>query len=149
MAQKRTEPWYADGLSFSCTQCGNCCGGAPGFVWVSDEEVVALAELRGLTPAQFRKRHTRKLFGRTSLKEFENGDCEFLGRDEQGKAYCTVYEARPVQCRTWPFWGSNLRTRRSWESTGRGCPGLGKGTHHPLPVIQEALRRNAAAQLEL
>ena len=37
------EPWYADGLNFTCTQCGNCCTGGPGFVWISREEIVRLA----------------------------------------------------------------------------------------------------------
>lgn len=141
-------PWYAEGLRFTCTQCGNCCGGAPGFVWVSEEECEKLAALLGLAVGVFKRRHTRRLGGRRSLKEFDNGDCEFLGRDEAGRAYCTVYHARPEQCRTWPFWGSNLKSRRAWVLTGRGCPGIDTGQHHPLPVIQAALQRNAAAGLD-
>ena len=42
-----TKPWYADGLRFACTQCGNCCTGEPGFVWVNDAEIAAIAEVRG------------------------------------------------------------------------------------------------------
>jgi hypothetical protein len=38
------EPWYADGLSFTCTCCGNCCTGGPGFVWMDDQEIDRLAE---------------------------------------------------------------------------------------------------------
>ena len=34
-------PWYAAGLRFFCTQCGDCCSGAPGFVWVNEEEIAA------------------------------------------------------------------------------------------------------------
>ena len=37
------QPWYADGLSFTCTQCGNCCTGGPGYVWISDMEIDRLA----------------------------------------------------------------------------------------------------------
>jgi len=36
-------PWYRDGLSFSCTQCGNCCSGPEGYVWVDEEELVQIA----------------------------------------------------------------------------------------------------------
>ncbi len=39
-------PWYQDGLAFTCTQCGKCCTGDPGFVWVTDEEIAALAAFR-------------------------------------------------------------------------------------------------------
>ena len=37
-------PWYRYGLSFECTQCGNCCTGGPGFVWVEEEEIRAIAD---------------------------------------------------------------------------------------------------------
>ena len=37
-------PWYADGLQFTCTQCGDCCTGDPGVVWVTDEELKAIAD---------------------------------------------------------------------------------------------------------
>src|SRR5262245_18529291 len=29
-----SEPWYQDGLEFTCTRCGKCCTGEPGFVSV-------------------------------------------------------------------------------------------------------------------
>ena len=37
--------WYHEGLRFECTQCGKCCSGAPGFVWVDDGEVAAMAQV--------------------------------------------------------------------------------------------------------
>ena len=43
------EPWYQDGLHFSCTRCGHCCTGEPGYVWVTDEELAAIAAHRGET----------------------------------------------------------------------------------------------------
>ncbi len=44
-----SEPWFEDGLRFRCTRCGNCCTGAPGYVWVNDEELSAIADFRGET----------------------------------------------------------------------------------------------------
>lgn len=143
------DSWFADGLRFSCTRCGRCCGGAPGYVWVSDAEIAGLAAAVQLTPAEFRERHTRKVGSRRSLLEHADGDCEFLIRDESGKAACSVHASRPLQCRTWPFWKSTLRSGRAWAATARWCPGMNQGEHHPLPVIQEALRRNEEAQLDL
>ncbi|MCH7752933.1 MAG: YkgJ family cysteine cluster protein, partial [Planctomycetes bacterium] len=37
------QPWYQDGLRFKCTGCGNCCTGSPGYVWVNQAEINALA----------------------------------------------------------------------------------------------------------
>ena len=45
------KPWYADGLQFECTQCGDCCTGAPGYVWVNKSEIEALAAEGQLTTA--------------------------------------------------------------------------------------------------
>lgn len=142
-------PWYAEGLRFTCTQCGNCCSGPPGYVWINDEELRALAAHFGLTPIEFEQRHTRRAHGRRSLLEQSNGDCEFLRRDPDGKRRCSVYLTRPLQCRTWPFWRSNVDSPRAWERAARACPGMNQGEHHPLPVIQAALRRNDAAELPL
>ena len=41
-------PWYHAGLKFTCTQCGDCCSGTPGYVWVTNEEIVALAAATGM-----------------------------------------------------------------------------------------------------
>lgn len=142
-------PWYADGLKFSCTQCGNCCGGAPGYVWITDTELTDLAALVGLPVDAFRKDYVRRVRGWLSLKERPNGDCVFLRSDPDGKKRCGVYAARPLQCRTWPFWESNVSSPAAWQQAGRGCPGIDTGEHHPLPVIQSALRRNEAAGLNL
>jgi hypothetical protein len=129
-------PWYAAGLRFECTRCGNCCSGAPGYVWVSDDEIAALARRLSLTPAQFTERHTRVLGRRRSLLEQPGGDCEFLRRQPAGLTTCAVHDVRPVQCRTWPFWRSNLESEETWVTTARECPGIGRGPTHPLPVIQ-------------
>mgnify|MGYP003145583089 FL=1 len=56
------EPWYRDGLHFSCTQCGNCCTGAPGVVWVDESEIKAIAEVTGKTTGEILLMHTR-LYG--------------------------------------------------------------------------------------
>ena len=67
------DPWYAEGLCFSCTYCGNCCSGAPGYVWVAYQEIAALARALGLTTEQFETHHTRRVGSRQSLLEFDKG----------------------------------------------------------------------------
>lgn len=128
------KPWYKDGLQFKCSQCGDCCTGAPGYVWVNKEEIAALARAVGEEDIdQFERLYVRKIGIRKSLKEFPNGDCVFF--DDESRS-CTVYDARPRQCRTWPFWDSNLRTPEDWEHTCEVCPGSGKGPLVQLDAIE-------------
>lgn len=139
--------WYADGLRFSCTQCGNCCSGPPGYVWVSAHEARDIAASLGITLREFRKRHLRRIGTRHSLRELPDGDCEFLVRTPDGKTHCGIYQTRPIQCRTWPFWKSNLKSPETWQQCGQTCPGLNRGEHHSLEVIQAALHGNASRPL--
>jgi len=129
-------PWYQDGLRFTCTQCGKCCTGAPGFVWVTDEEIDALAAARGMKRSEFVAVHTYKTRGKVSLRERPNGDCIFYDADKG----CTVYAARPTQCRTWPFWDSNLTTPERWAETEGICPGSGEGDVIPVEEITRRLK---------
>jgi Fe-S-cluster containining protein len=135
------QPWYADGLKFRCTQCGNCCTGAPGAVWVTEEELQAIADHLNKSIGEVRLMHTRQALGKLSLREYANGDCVFF--DGQTRK-CTIYPVRPIQCQTWPFWKSNLASSRRWEETRRECPGVGQGDFVSLDEIE---RR--ASQIEL
>ena len=127
-------PWYAGGLQFECSQCGDCCTGAPGAVWVTDEELTAIATQLGKPLGEVRLLHTKLLGGRWSLRDYPNGDCVYL--DPQTRR-CQVYASRPMQCRTWPFWPSNIETKDSWERTCDRCPGAGIGAMHSLEIIQQ------------
>ena len=127
------QPWYSEGLQFNCTQCGDCCSGDPGYVWVDDDEIELLASDMELSVDEFQHRFVRQVGRDKSLKEYPDGDCILL--DPETRA-CTVYEARPIQCRTWPFWSSNLRKRKDWEATCEVCPGAGKGKLYTLVEIE-------------
>jgi uncharacterized protein len=126
------KPWFEKGLRFQCTGCGDCCTGAPGFVWVNRDEIAALAQRLGLDTAEFERRYVRKEGARKSLIEFDNGDCVFFDPDTRK---CTVYEDRPRQCRTWPFWASNVASEESWKQTCAVCPGSGKGPLHSAEQV--------------
>jgi len=128
------EPWYQDGLAFTCTRCGNCCTGEPGFVSVNEDEILAIAEFRDERVDEVLGLYTRLFRRGRSLREKLNGDCVFYD-SEQG---CTIYPVRPRQCRTWPFWHSNLATPEAWERTKKTCPGAG---HGELIPVEEITRR--------
>ncbi|NLX98171.1 MAG: YkgJ family cysteine cluster protein [Rhodopirellula sp.] len=117
-------PWYHDGLRFSCTECGDCCTGAPGYVWVDEEEIASLASHLGRAVEAFEEKYVRRVGRRKSLIERPNGDCVFF---DNAARRCTVYLSRPLQCRTWPFWQSNIQTPGTWAETSQACPGCGQG----------------------
>jgi Fe-S-cluster containining protein len=137
------EPWYRDGLRFACTRCGNCCGGAPGTVRVSDAEIEALARRTGLEPEPFRIVYTRRLRGgAVSLRERGDGTCILY---DAGRG-CSVYSDRPRQCRTWPFWRSVVHSPERWAEEALGCPGIGRGPLHSAARIECALEDDGTAR---
>lgn len=135
------QPWYKDGLRFTCTGCGDCCTGSPGYVWVNNEEIAKLAALVRLSVEEFEAEHVRQIGVRKSLVEYENGDCVFF--DNKSRK-CGVYSARPRQCRTWPFWDSNIRAPDAWAETCQVCPGSGQGRLYQLEEVQ---RQSAAIRI--
>lgn len=137
-------PWYAAGLSFQCTRCGRCCSGPAGHVWVSPAEIERLAEAMGLAQEDFERRFVRRVGLRHSLVEYPDGDCILL---DPVQRICMLYEARPQQCRTWPFWPQNLKTIEAWEATCQQCPGAGKGGTYSLVQIEEIVRSHPAGEL--
>ncbi len=138
-----TVPWYAAGLSFSCSGCGGCCAGpGEGYVWVTADEIAAIAAHLGVSEKQMRRAHVRSVRGRLSLRERrDNRDCVFLAGGGNGGRTCAIYPVRPTQCRTWPFWPSNLGSPDAWARAGVRCPGINRGARFTLQQIQA--RRNA------
>jgi uncharacterized protein len=135
MSNEKQEPWYKEGLRFRCTGCGDCCTGGPGFVWVTNDEIAAIAEVLELDVKTFEASFVTKVGVRKSLAEFPGSyDCVFFDSDTRK---CRVYPVRPRQCRTWPFWESNIKSPEAWEETCRVCPGSGKGKLYQLEEIQE------------
>jgi len=96
--------------AFECTGCGDCCRWT-GSVLLSDRDITVLASRLGLSEQEFIDRHTRLAPNRIqlALNDHSDGSCSFLEGDR-----CTVYEARPEQCRSFPF---------AWRVPD-GCPAL-------------------------
>src|SRR4029078_2071646 len=93
---KELKPWYAEGLKFSCTQCGKCCTGSPGAAWVTLDEIQCIAEFLNIPINDVVQNYLRKIDGRWALREkAQTYDCIFL-KDKR----CSIYEARPMQCKT-------------------------------------------------
>ena len=144
----RENEWYRDGLSFECTLCGNCCTGAPGFVWFNEQEAKEMAACLGMEKPEFLRRYAHKKFGRWTLNEVKNEkgqyDCVFLKELGGGQKGCELYKNRPTQCRTWPFWPENLRSKETWDKAARTCPGMRRkdANFFPIEEIRIILNQN-------
>lgn len=134
-------------LRFECTCCGNCCSGPPGYVLINESEIRALAARLGVSRMRFLAEYTHTSPEGISINERtvplpgkpRNLDCVFLDRETvPGKAVCSVYEDRPGQCKTWPFWPSNLKSRAAWERAAKTCPGIDRGRRYDLVQIRIA-----------
>jgi Fe-S-cluster containining protein len=53
---------------------------------------------------------------------------------------CSVYEARPNQCRTWPFWPEVMNAKSWKKDVADFCPGVGKGPVIPAKEIERQLK---------
>lgn len=142
------DDWYKKGLAFKCTLCGNCCSGTSGTVRFTEPEAEAMARKLSVPLADFYADYTRKRgkgqTARVELKEVRGPDgrgwdCVFLDRTTMpGKAICGLYQERPAQCKTWPFWPEILESPESWAEAklgAEGCPGVGKGAVVPYVDI--------------
>lgn len=127
--------FFDNGLRFTCTGCGQCCTGAPGWVRVDAAERSALAAHLGLDEETFVRDFTKPMdapAGGLSLREREDGSCVFFHENR-----CTVYALRPLQCRTFPFWVKNLRSPEAWAAAAKHCPGMNQGLLHTREEILE------------
>ena len=77
------------------------------------------------------------------LVKIPNG-CPHLGRDMGGKAFCRIYEARPVNCRRFMCLRPDVTTE-PWEDGGpQGCRNLSdrlESSLHALTFYQANERR--------
>ena len=136
-------PFYSDGLHFQCQRCSFCCNGFPGVVLLSEDDLKRLSEWADVTPEQFILLYCRWVEDDSgvkylSLREKHGNECIFWSDG------CGAYEARPVQCSTYPFWTAVLKDETSWKNESCHCPGINKGTLRSREEIdaQFALYKN-------
>jgi Fe-S-cluster containining protein len=122
--EKKTE-WWRAGVQFQCQGSGQCCTshGEFGYVFMTLEDRKRMAKVLKMRTGEFTKKYCEKTGGIHHLIE-EKGkpDCMFL----RGKR-CGVYEGRPTQCRTWPFWPEVMEAKAWKKDVVEFCPGVGKG----------------------
>ena len=145
----KNQPFYAEGLCFSCIRCSACCRHESGYVFLSETDVSRLAAACKITYTEFVERYCRWIPStplnsseykseRLSLKEKSDFDCIFW---DSG---CKVYHSRPLQCKAFPFWPTVLNFKKSWEKIKAGCPGMDQGKLHKKEEIEALLHIQAA-----
>ena len=135
---KKKTSWHVGGLHFGCGRCGRCCSGpGEGYIWVTRPEIELIAEFLEMTPGELRRLYTKRIGLRTTFIEHDiTKDCIFL-RKIEGAKKCAIYGVRPSQCRSWPFWPSNLTGPGEWNKAAkRTCPGINRGRLHPYEEIE-------------
>jgi hypothetical protein len=121
-------PWFKKGLRFKCTGCGKCCTGSDGYVFLSPQDIEIMASHFQLSTEKFIDRYTRIVDSQICLLDSPESDkCIFL-KDNR----CFAYAARPVQCRTFPWWLHNLDHPESWQCAASHCEGI---NHPDAPIV--------------
>lgn len=134
-----SELFYENGLKFECTQCSGCCRLDPGFVFLSYNDLDRLKNYFNISEDKFIEKYCRIVdMGenkRLSLVEKPNYDCIFWSN-----GICEIYDARPLQCRSYPFWKPFLTDRKSWNAEAESCSGMNHGRIRDRNEIDEWLR---------
>jgi Fe-S-cluster containining protein len=142
--KKTDENWWHEGVQFACQGSGKCCTshGEYGFVFLTLEDRRRMAAHLQMSLSQFTRSHCEKFNGAYHLiEESQNPDCRFL-KDKK----CSVYEARPTQCRTWPFWPEVMKPKAWKKEIVSFCPGVGKGKIIPREQIEKNLNEQQIAE---
>jgi Fe-S-cluster containining protein len=95
-----------------------------------------MARSLGVDEFEFDRLYVWRKYGRPSLREASNYDCVFLGGNRDR---CMVYESRPAQCGSFPFWPEILKNRQSWDEYSQTCPGMNEGDLHNEEEIARLL----------
>lgn len=143
----KKELFYEQGLRFECQGSGKCCTshGEFGFVFLTQDDRRRFARHLKVSTTVFTKKYCDQTNGIWHLKEDKgNPDCMFL----KNKG-CSVYEARPNQCRTWPFW-PEVMNAKAWKSeVADFCPGVGKGRLWSKQEIEQEMGKDRENEKKL
>ena len=106
----------------ACESCqGKCCTGESGYIYVNKTEIEKIANHLELDVRDFVNKYLFKKMYKYSIKEKKIGDsyeCIFYDALSNG---CTIYEARPIQCKTFPFWDYY---KKRVDELKLECPGI-------------------------
>ncbi len=106
-----------------CKSCeGNCCIGESGNIWINKIEIENLSKYLNISLYEIQFKFLEKRGYKYSIKEVQlsknNYACIFF---DLNKKQCSIYEARPMQCMTFPFW---KYFKKNKEEVFKECPAI-------------------------
>ena len=137
------QKFWENGVQFQCQGSGNCCvsRGGYGYVYMTLEDRRRMANVLGLTTRAFTSKYCDQEDGTWKLANSAEGDCMFLKNKR-----CSVYEGRPTQCRTWPFWPETLKPKTWTGEVAAFCPGVGKGKIWSREEVEAQLKEQRSSE---
>ena len=105
----------------ACKDCGGkCCIGEQGYIWVTKLEINEIAKLLNLSVEVFVSDYLKKIKYKYSIKEaLVDGSWECIFFDKQKG--CQIYDKRPSQCKSYPFWDY---VKQNIDKERENCPGI-------------------------
>jgi hypothetical protein len=100
-----------------------------------------MAAVLGMPTRDFTRKFCVQEDGIWKLKDEPGGDCTFLKNKR-----CSVYEGRPTQCRTWPFWPEAMNAKTWTNEIASFCPGVGKGKVWSAEEVEIQLKDQQQSQ---
>jgi len=106
-----------------CDSCeGNCCIGESGNIWVNKTEINNLANFLDVDLEQLAQKYIEKRGYNYSIRELklseDNYACIFFNLEKKA---CSIYEVRPSQCRSFPFWDY---FKKNIDEVKKECPAI-------------------------
>ena len=107
----------------ACADCkGKCCQGESGYIWVNEDDINKISAYLDINRDKFLQDYVRLVRGKMSLIErqiaSDNFACVFFNTKT---SQCSIYEVRPSQCRSFPFWD---RFKNNISQIKQECPGI-------------------------
>ena len=117
-------------MDCQCQRCSNCCRHDEGYVFLTKQNAMAIADHLNMSLKEFMEKCCRLVDHSEGkvlcLKEKTNYDCIFWSDG------CIIYPVRPTQCMTFPYWPFLVNDKKLQEEEKHRCKGLGKKGDHTL-----------------
>lgn len=136
-----TNPFYVQQpVSFQCSGCGECCRGDPDthYIELLPGEAKAIYKYLDIGRKAFERDYMVNLpaIGK-GVRITEQGYCSLLSSDKR----CSVYEVRPLQCSSYPYWPEVMHSRATWNAEATRCEGINQGNAVKPEEIDSQLAR--------
>ena len=154
-----------NGIGFECQNCGNCCSTVfEGYIFLYPHDIEQLLNFFkinfqelyntylnkiqiGLVIWDENLQDTHKTFD-VDILILDSGkrdNCIFL-EEKDNKKLCKIYEARPAQCKIYPFWNDIMTDSEQLEKIKLECNGFSQEITHNLPLVKSKV--NEERQIE-